>query len=123
MREIQLPLYACELLGNVRRRTLQSLPAYERLRHEAIIEKRCHRRQIAAAHGTDFTSCGNMPEPYMLQQSNRNLEPYTGLRDPTIGVKRELMTHGSKRIASHLFVKAWYPQAAFGDSLTDGTGV
>lgn len=121
--DIQLPLLSTELLGDVKRRTLQSLPNYNRTREEQALNRYISRRAVLQHHDLDFVASGfNHHEP-APPLTLRQQEVYRSPGDPILESKRDLLDATSAQIADHLFVNAWAPQLAFGETLQVGSGV
>ena len=116
-----------EMLGNAHRRTLQSLPHYDRPRHEAAIAHEAHKSTVRALHGYAFEATGGarprMPLGVSTGSSLRCMEPWIEPNIARIEGKVPGLDSGARKVAKHLFQSTCPRRSTFGRSLRPGEGV
>ena len=121
---LQLDLLPSELLGDVKNRSLQSLPEYDRLRTEQHMETKAALRQTRWLHTNAFEVAGKAAEPPERIVTNRSLDPWQpGVQGAEMGFEGDRLDAAAALISDHLFVKAWRPQEVLGTTLAPGEGV
>lgn len=116
-----------EMLGDVRRRTLQSLPHYDRPRHAAAIAHEAHKSTVRALHGYAFEATGGarprLPLSVSTGSSLRCMEPWVEPNIARVEGKVPGLDASAKRVGRKLFQSTCARQSSFGRSLRAGEGV
>lgn len=120
-------LLPSELLGDPHRRTLQSLPRYDRPRHDAAIDHEANKATIRALHGYAFEATGGakprLPLSVAEGGSLRCMERWVEPNIARVDGKVPGLDEGAARVGRRLFKSACHRQSTFGRSLRAGEGV
>ena len=124
---MQLDLLSSELLGDVQRRSLQSLPHYGRLEAERKVGVATEKRALRWLHDRAFVTNGKgATEALDTSASNRqSIGAWVPRCDGAAGAVpgRGRLDEASKKMSTALFSETWRPQSEFGRSLESGHGV
>lgn len=124
---MQLDLLSTERLGDVQRRSLQSLPHYGRLEAERKVEVAADKRVSRWLHERAFATGAKGAAEALASSadSSRATGAWVPRGDGAAGgvPGRGRLDDGAKKISSALFTETWRPQDEFGRSLELGHGV
>lgn len=120
-------LLEAELLGDAQRRTLQSLPHYDRPRHEAAIAHESHKSTVRALHGYAFEATGGarprLPLSVATGSSLRCMEPWMEPNIARVEGKVPGLDASAKKVGKRLFQSTCQRHRSFGRTLRAGEGV
>lgn len=120
-------LLASEQLGSPHRRTLQSLPHYDRPGHAAAVAHEAHKATVRALHGYAFEATGGtkprLPLSVAAGGSLRCMEPWVGPNIARVEGKVPGLDEGARRVGRDLFKSTCARHSTFGRTLQAGEGV
>eukprot|EP00892_Ulva_mutabilis_P011676 jgi/Ulvmu1/8881/UM049_0063.1 len=120
-------LLPSELLGDSQRRTLQSLPRYDRPRVAAAVAHEAHKATVRALHGYAFEATGGakprLPLRVAEQGSLRCAERWVEPNIARVEGKVPGLDESARRVGRRLFKSTCHRQSTFGRTLRAGEGV